>query len=146
MSNAPIAMQRMTEKLRAGVQEYKCEWVNFPNQKLYLLPIVSRSEKITPLFTSEGVFLDVREQDEEVSRLANKLIEFVRSLEPVGEVGDGKMGFRVQDNISDVFALIRRLIITNYDMSDLEITEILTVTSSEMSQLFEKIFKLILQQ
>lgn len=137
--SGPIEMPLVTEKLRPGTDESKSQWVIFPNQRQYLLPIVARKQKFTPRFTSEGVLLDVQQEDPEVASLIERFLDLVATVEA------GEIWFKTQDAIADFFLLVRRLILTNYDMTDDEIAELLTVTGEQMSQLFETVLRVILR-
>lgn len=128
--SGPREMPRVTDKLRAGIDEYKCEWVIFPDQRQYLLPILSKTDKITPTFTETGVAFELKAQDKDAAMLVEKFLALAATEE------NGEIRISTEETLNDFFLFIRKLLQTNYEISDAEVAAILTVTSAQMSQLF----------
>jgi hypothetical protein len=139
VSNQPLVMPLEKAKLRPGTDESKCDKVAFPNGKLYLLPIPARAKKFIPRFTADGVVLDVLDEDPLVGVLIEKFLELMATVEK------GEVWIRTEEAYEDFFQLIRTLIIKNYDYTTEELTALLTLTSAQLSQLCEEMFRLILR-
>jgi hypothetical protein len=137
----PIAAKKITEKLRPNIDERRSEWVCFPNGRQYLLPVVARHQKIVPTFSDDGtVEVGVTKGDD---HLANHIDAF---LEILSTVDQGNIILKTTESISAFFALVRKLLIINYDFSADDLQEILTVNNQQLKQLFNTILLHVVKQ
>lgn len=131
------------EKMRSGVTESDSSWTKLYDEKLYLLPLVAKQQTTIPMFSEDGsVDFRYKYRDPELAPLIDSFIELT------AQYTDGHLKIYSASlyMLKDVFALMRKLILTNYDFSNDELTELLTVSNQQLSVLYENMLKHIMRQ
>lgn len=131
------------DKIRPTADEGKSQWVTLHNDKQYLLPIVSRYQTIVPTFDQDGsVSVKIKAKDDQLTPLVDSFFDLVASYNKA----ERTIVFAADEIFTDFFALMQRLLLTNYDYTTDELNQLLTVNHEQLRHLFEALFKHLLRQ
>lgn len=114
--------------------EMDSEWVAFPNGKQYLLPVVSRDGKYTPIFQEDGtISLEVKKVDTEVDELLGQFLNLFSTYQP-------EQWSWTTDMVAVFLRLVRHLLLRNYLLSASELSGLLTMDAKQLGSLVTSIF------
>jgi hypothetical protein len=131
-ANRPRELARATDKLVRGT-ERKCAWVNFPNGKAYMLPIIARHQKMVPVFDEEGgCSVKVIAHDPTLADMVDQFLLTIANTE-------GSQIEATANAYGSFMRLVKALIQANYDLTDAEVAEVLTASGAELSRMWSAI-------
>lgn len=146
--NAPAFAegQRQIEGLKSGIDETKCRWVKFHNHRFYLLPVVSRFEKLVATFDEDGTPILRRESAHpELHKYIDGWLEAFASPDKVVAV-ENEGQWELQPEVwTALMSLARALLLTNYDFDTQSLAAVLTVSPREFAVLCKVITDHVMQ-
>jgi hypothetical protein len=119
-----------TKWIRPGTDVGNCAWILFPCGREFLLPIVARSQTMTPIFHDDGgMEMVVNSVDPEVDAF----------FDLVSTVKDKQIVIQSAKALQQFFGVLRKLLMTTNDLPADELKRILTMTNLQMGQLFNAV-------
>ena len=117
---------------RRPTNERLSSWVVFPHRsEQYALPVYQRSLITRPVFKADGsVGMDTTHPDPELSAMVDALLGWASQA----QMQSGRVTATQQVYVQFV-RLVRHLLLTNYDLSDEQIADILTMPISRLGEL-----------
>lgn len=130
----PLQAAKQTGHMRAGVSELTSKWVKLHDGHLWLLPVVSRDRRYIPRFTDSGeVVLDVIDGDPDLKLLLDSFFELISSYDGAEVV------IATEQAYTDFFRLVRKLLVTNYELTGDQLTKLLTVDHEQLKTLLNAV-------
>ena len=134
---------------KAHADEKNSAWVLFPNGKEYLLPRYARRVKYRPVFGTSGTKLDSSHPDPVLAASMEKLFSHVDAL----RITESAQCFLILEDefgptefFLNMLEALRVLIQTNYDYTDDQVADLLTLDAKGFEKLIEPVMRHLLEK